>query len=342
MRPFQYRAPVSIDAALSAVEPMGQGGQGGAFIAGGTTVLDLMKLAVLTPNSLTDIRHLGLDEIQEDGATATIGARVTMATAAEHPLFKTKAPVLGDALWKAASPQLRNVATLGGNVLQRTRCGYFRDTASPCNKREPGSGCSAIEGVNRGLAVLGTSANCIANYPGDWANALILFDATVETKSANGSREIAMEELHVLPGDDPSKETVLGDDELITAYRITVPAWANRSLYVKARDRESYAFALASAAVALDMDGSGAPVREARVALGGVATVPWRARKVEDYLKGRTIDETIAMTAGGIAMEGAKGSGDNDFKLQLGQRVVAKALLQAAAMDLASKPNGNG
>ena len=342
MRPFRYQAPASVDDALKAVEPMGPGGQGGAYLAGGTTVLDLMKLAVLTPASLTDIRHLGLEGIEEDGATARIGARTTMAAAAEHPLFKTRAPVLGDALWKAASPQLRNVATLGGNVLQRTRCGYFRDTASPCNKRRPGSGCAAIGGVNRGLAVLGTSESCIANYPGDWANALILFDAVVETKSGDGGREIALEELHVQPGDDPSKETVLGDDELITAYKITVPAFANRSLYVKARDRESYAFALASAAVALDMDGPDSPVREARVALGGVATVPWRAHEVEDFLKGKTIDEQTAMQAGSLAMKGAKGSGDNDFKIELGQRVLAKALLDGAAMNLHSQPNGNG
>ena len=190
MRPFAYKAPADAEAAVAAVDPMGPAGQGGAFLAGGTTVLDLMKLQVVSPPSLTDIRLLGLDTIQEEGGTVHVGARVTMAQAADHPAFRDRAPVLSDALWKAASPQLRNMATLGGNVLQRTRCPYFRDGVSACNKREPGSGCDAVEGVNRLLAVLGTSENCIASYAGDWANALILFDATVETASGAGGREI--------------------------------------------------------------------------------------------------------------------------------------------------------
>ena len=341
MKPFRYRAPASADEAVQAVEPMGPAGQGGAFLAGGTTMLDLMKLGVVAPPSLTDIRLLGLRGIEERGGRVRVGARTTMAEAAEHPLFRDRAPVLSDALWKAASPQLRNVATLGGNVLQRTRCPYFRDVSAACNKREPGSGCDAIGGINRILAVLGTSERCIAHYAGDWAQALILFDAEVETTSAEGGRTIPFDALHVLPGEAPEVETVLRDDELVTAFTLVVPDWARRSLYVKARDRDSYAFALASAAVALDMDGPDAPVREARVALGGLATVPWRARAVEDYLRGQTITEDTAVEAGRIAMEGAVPHEHNAFKIDLGRRTVAKALIDGARMDLATRAGEN-
>lgn len=339
MKPFRYRAPDSVDAAVSQVEPLGIAGQGGAFLAGGTTILDLMKLQVLTPPSLTDIRKLGLDDIETAGDTVLVGARVTMAHAAEHPVFRERAPVLAEALWQAASPQLRNVATLSGNVLQRTRCPYFRDNVSPCNKRDPGSGCAAIGGVNRLLAVLGTSDRCIANYPGDFANALILFDATVETERPEGGRKIAFKDLHVLPGNHPERETLLGDHELITRFRFDVPAWTRRSRYVKVRDRESYAFAVTSAAVALDMDEGG--VREARIGIGGAATVPWRARDAEDFLSGKTLDEPTAMEAGRIAYQGARDHGSNGFKIPLGQRTVARALLEVAALDLITSNRGD-
>ncbi|WP_375261923.1 FAD binding domain-containing protein [Palleronia sp.] len=338
MIPFTYNAPGSIDEAVATVDPMGPAGQGGAFLAGGTTMLDLMKLTVVSPPSLTDIQKLGLDEIVQEGDQVHLGARVTMAQAAEHPLLRDGAPVLSEALWKAASPQLRNVATLGGNVLQRTRCPYFRDNVSPCNKREPGSGCAAIGGINRLLAVLGTSENCIASYAGDFANALILFDAVVETERPDGGRDIAFDALHLLPQDHPERETVLEDDELITGFRLTVPEWARRSRYIKVRDRESYAFALTSAAVALDMDGD--TVREARVAVGGAATVPWRAEAVEDFLAGQALTEEVAMEAGRIAFEGAQGYEHNAFKIPLGQRTVAKALLDVAAID--QTPTGGG
>lgn len=341
MKPFRYSAPATAEEAVTSVEPMGPAGEGGAFLAGGTTMLDLMKLQVVTPPALTDIRRLGLTGIEAEGEDVFVGARTTMAEAAEHPVFRDAAPVLSDALWKAASPQLRNVATLAGNVLQRTRCPYFRDVHAACNKREPGSGCDAIGGVNRILAVLGVSDDCIAHYPGDWANALVLFDATVETVSSEGTRSIPFGELHVLPGDTPHRETVLGDDELILGFRMQVPGWARRSLYVKARDRDSYAFALASAAVALDMDGPDAPVREARVALGGVATTPWRAQAVESYLEGKTIDEDTALEAGRIAMEGAVPHEHTKYKIELGRRTVAKALLDGAKMDLSTRAGEN-
>jgi xanthine dehydrogenase YagS FAD-binding subunit len=339
MIPFTYSAPGSVGEAVGGVEPMGAAGQGGAFLAGGTTVLDLMKLHVLSPPSLTDIRKLGLDEITEEGEQVHLGARVTMAQAAEHPVFRERAPVLSEALWKAASPQLRNVATLGGNVLQRTRCPYFRDTVSPCNKRDPGSGCAAIGGINRLLAVLGTSEHCIATYAGDFANALILFDAVVETERPDGGREIALDELHLLPRDHPERETVLEDDELITGFRLTVPEWARRSAYVKVRDRDSYAFALTSAAIALDMDGD--TVREARVAIGGAATVPWRAAAVEDFLAGQALTEDVAMEAGRIAFETAQGSEHNAFKIPLGQRTVTRALLEVAALEVTRTGQGS-
>ncbi|WP_031555131.1 FAD binding domain-containing protein [Parvularcula oceani] len=330
MRPFAYARPKNVRDATDIVTPMGVAGQGGAWLAGGTTLIDLMKLDVLRPEQLTDIQALGMDEIETDGETVRLGARVTMAQAAEHPAFKEGAPVLSQALWKAASPQLRNVATLGGNLLQRTRCPYFRDVSKACNKREPGSGCDAVGGYNRLLAVLGTSENCIANYPGDWANAAILFDAVVETRRGRRGRAIELGKLHRLPGDAPARETVLEDDELITAIELTVPSWARRSYYLKVRDRESYAFANTGAAVALDMDGDS--VREARIGLSGVATTPWRAREAEAFLRGKALSEETAMQAGAIAFEGARGWGHNDFKIPLGQRTVARALLETARL----------
>lgn len=335
MTPFRYLAPETVQEAVAVVEPFGPAGEGGAFLAGGTTVLDLMKLNVLSPPSLTDIRHLGLDRIElaEDGETVHVGARVTMADAADHPVFRERAPVLSQALRLAASPQLRNMATLAGNVLQRTRCPYFRDNVSPCNKRDPGSGCSAIGGVNRLLAVLGTSDDCIASYPGDFANALILFDTAVETALPGGEcRRISLPLLHTEPRTTPERETILGDAELITGFEIRLPSWAQRSLYLKVRDRSSYAFALASAAVALDMEGK--TVRKARIALGGVATIPWRAHNAEALLVGRTLDEETAMEAGETAFQTATAYGQNAFKIPLGQRTVAKALLDAAALDV--------
>lgn len=340
MRPFRYRAPSTVDDALETVEPMGTAGEGGAFLAGGTTVLDLMKLGVLAPASLTDVRRLDLDRIETDGDVVRVGARVTMARAAEHPAFLERAPVLSQALWKAASPQLRNLATLAGNVLQRTRCAYFRDNASPCNKREPGSGCAAIGGVNRLLAVLGTSERCIASYPGDFANALVLFDATVETERPEGGRTIPLEDLHLRPGEHPERETVLGPRELVTGFRFRLPPWARRSRYVKVRDRDSYAFALTSAAVALDLEGD--TVREARVGIGGAATVPWRAREVEAVLAGKVLDEALALEAGRLAFAQAKGNGGNAFKIPLGARTVARALLEVAALDPHEPGEGGG
>jgi xanthine dehydrogenase YagS FAD-binding subunit len=243
--------------------------------------------------------------------------------------------VIADALKLAASPQLHNMASLGGNVLQRTRCPYFRDTGwRACNKRDPGSGCAARDGFNRMQAVLGTSEHCIATYPGDFAQALIAFDATVATAGPDGRREIPFAELHRKPSDTPHIETVLAPNELITAIHVPAGAYTRRSLYVKVRDRQSYAFALASAAVALDLDGE--TVREARIALGGVATVPWRAREAETEIKGKPLDETNAAKAADAAFANAHTYKHNAYKVPLGKRTLIRALFEARDMRIES------
>jgi xanthine dehydrogenase YagS FAD-binding subunit len=235
--------------------------------------------------------------------------------------------LLSEALWRAASQQLRNMATLGGNLLQRTRCSYFRDTQFPCNKRVPGSGCSAIDGLNRGHALLGGSEHCIAVYPGDWAIALVAMDAVVDTQSPRGLRTIAVADLHRQPGDTPHIETALAPDELILRTRVPASRLGRASTYQKVRDRESYAFALASAAVALMLDGE--TIQDARITLGGVATVPWRAHDAEQSLIGRKLTEDAARKAGRIAFAGAKTQPQNAFRVPLGIETVADALLIA-------------
>jgi xanthine dehydrogenase YagS FAD-binding subunit len=254
-----------------------------------------------------------------------------MAEVADHADIRRQYPVIAESLQLAASPQIRNMASLGGNVLQRTRCTYFRDVSyDACNKRNPGSGCAAMQGFNRSHAVLGTSDQCIATYPGDFAQALIALNATVEITGASGTRNLPFEQLHKQPGRSPAIETTLQPGELISAFLIQ-GRWP-RSLYLKVRDRQSYEFALASAAVALDVqDGF---LREARVALGGVATVPWRAREVEILLKDQKFDDTLARRVAKAAFAAALPRKHNGFKIELGQRVVARALQQAMAMEI--------
>jgi xanthine dehydrogenase YagS FAD-binding subunit len=307
-----------------------------AYLAGGTTLLDLMKLDVMQPATLVDINPLaeagyGRIEITQNGLR--LGALVRMADAADDPGIKTNYPVVAQSLAQAASQQLRNMASLGGNVLQRTRCTYFRDVSySECNKRNPGSGCAALSGFNRMHAVLGGSDHCIATYPGDFAQALIALEAAVELLSNGGTRTIPFTELHRQPGDAPDKETNLRPGEMIASFLIPAAPWTRRSLYLKVRDRQSYEFALASAAVALDQqDGV---VRTARIALGGVATAPWRAIQAEDSLRGKPINDANAAAAASAAFVGAKGYGHNDFKIELGKRTLARALQQAAALEL--------
>lgn len=338
MRPFSYRRIGDIRALGSVgFEPAAEVPTLAPtqFLAGGTTLLDLMKLDVMQPASVVDINDLEREygEIRASAQGLRLGALARMSTVSEHPLVRADYPVLAQSLQLAASQQLRNMASLAGNVLQRTRCNYFRDPSySECNKRVPGSGCAALQGCNRKLAVLGVSEHCIAHYPGDFAQALVALEATAEIRDRDGgSRSLPVEELHRLPGDTPHIETVLAPGDLITAFVIPAHPCTRRSIYLKIRDRQSYEFALASAAVALDLrDGR---IREARIALGGVATKPWRARAAEALLKGHPLTEERARAAADEAFRPAVTHGDNDFKPELGRRTLVRALLQCAALE---------
>lgn len=338
MQPFTYlRAP----APSAAVQALAAGGTGDVSLteapvqalAGGTTLIDLMKLDVMRPETVVDINPLSeaWSQINLDGDNLRLGALARMSDVAATAAIQTGYPMLADSLKLAASAQLRNMATLGGNVLQRTRCTYFRDISyGNCNKRNPGSGCAAMDGVNRTHAVLGTSDQCIATYPGDFAQSLIALDATVEIAGSSGVRGIPFARLHKPPGDSPQIETTLAPGELISGFIIN-GRWP-RSVYLKVRDRQSYEFALASAAVALDMlDGV---VRDARLALGGVATVPWRAHEAEAQLRGQRFDGALAERVAEVAFTGASPRKSNAFKVALGKRVVARALHQAATMEV--------
>jgi xanthine dehydrogenase YagS FAD-binding subunit len=326
MYPFTYmRARTAADA----VRAVAAGGPGTRFLAGGTTLYDLMKLNIEMPTSVVDVTSLeGLDGIDTDGAELVFGALARMSDVAAHPQIVAEYPALSESLWRAASQQLRNMATLGGNLLQRTRCAYFRGGEPfPCNKREPGSGCAAQQGIDRGHALLGGSDACIATYPGDLAVALVAFDARIDLLGPQGQRTIAVEELHREPGATPDIETMLQPGELILRIRVPKTGMGRASTYHKIRDRESYAFALASAAVALDMEGH--TVRAARIAIGGLATRPWRARAAEQVLVGKALTPQAARAAGDAALQGAKPGRDNGFRIELGARTVADALMLA-------------
>lgn len=307
----------------------------GQFIAGGTTILDLMKLDVMRPEILVDITALP-NTIEANADGIRFGSQVKMAEAAEYPVVLRDYPVIAESLKLAASQQIRNMATLGGNVLQRTRCPYFRDTSyRECNKREPGSGCAALVGYNRLHAILGVSENCIAWYPGDFAQALIALDAEIDlTGGPEGARTIAFAELHRPPGDTPHIETVLAPGELISSIFVPAGGWTRRSRYLKIRDRESYAFALASAAVALELDGE--TVTQARIALGGIAAVPWRAREAEASLQGQPLNEETATAAAEAAFAEARTVEHNAYKVPLGQQTLIRALLETAQMEVAA------
>ena len=329
MRPYANERVNSPNAAVAAFDDQ----RATAFLAGGTTLIDLMKLDVMRPERVVDISALGLDRIEIGDSGVRLGASVRMADAEMHPDLRRRVPMLTDSLALAASTQIRHMATLGGNVLQRTRCPYFRDVSwAACNKRTPGSGCAALEGFNRSHAVLGTSDACIATYPGDFAQALIALDAVVDVAGSRGRRQIPFADLHVAPGRTPDVETTLAPDDLIIGFELPVEPWFRRSLYLKIRDRESYEFALASAAVALDLDGD--TVRQARIALGGLATVPWRSREAEQALVGRTLDDASCDLAAKVALSGANPREHNAFKVELGRQTLVRALLQAAAMEV--------
>ena len=326
MQPFAYTPADDLQSAtrLAVADP------GARYLAGGTTLVDLMKLDVETPTQLIDISRLPLAEIvaQADGGVR-IGALARNSDLAHNEAVRARFPVLSQALLAGASGQVRNMATTAGNLLQRTRCSYFRDTATPCNKREPGSGCSAIDGYNRMHAVLGTSASCIATHPSDMAVALVALDARVRILGAAGERVIPLIELHRLPANHPELETTLEPGELMTAVEVPPLSFGARSLYVKVRDRASFAFALVSAAVAVDVaDGS---VRDARIALGGVGTKPWRAREAEDALRGRPATVESYRVAAEAAMAGAVPRVHNGFKIELARRTLVRALLRLEA-----------
>ena len=335
MRPFTYRSTHSAQAAVAL--GAGQAGTraGAQFLAGGTTLIDLMKIDVMRPQTLIDIKSIAdpsMHRIDSNGQELRIGALVSMAEAADNAAIKRDYPVLSQSLWMAASQQLRIMARLGGNVLQRTRCTYFRDTSYACNKRDPGTGCAAMDGVNRLHAVLGTSENCIAAYPGDWAQGLIALDAKVEVLGPKGTRTIAFSDLHREPGNTPHIETNLQPGDLITAFIVPAGPHTRRSLYLKIRDRESYEFALSSAAVALDLDGNRA--RDVRIALGGVAAKPWRAREPERILRGQPLTQENMARAADAAFADAKPRAHNAFKVPLGKETMIRALIQAQAMEV--------
>jgi xanthine dehydrogenase YagS FAD-binding subunit len=334
MRPFNYIAPRTAAEAISAFAEAGAEAQ---YIAGGTSLYDMMKLAIAKPRHMIDVTAIdGLDRIDTVAAQLRFGALARMSAVAADPTLLRDYPVLAESLWKAASQQLRNMATVGGNLLQRTRCLYFRNGTGnpsavgvyPCNKRAPGSGCAAIGGLDRGQAVLGQSGSCTAVSPGDWPVALIALDAFVELLGPEGARSLPMADLYRLPGLTPHLEFTLRPGEIITAIVVPKTTAGLRSTYHKIRDRESYAFALASAAVALDMDGD--TVRRAHVALGGVATRPWRASGAEALLAGQRLTRDTALSAGHAALSGAQAGQHNGFKIELGARTVADALMIAA------------
>lgn len=335
MRPFSYARPESASAAMTAFTAAGAGAR---YIAGGTTLYDLMKLDIEKPAHLIDVTAIGgLDRIETGGERLRFGALAPMSAVMSDAVVLRDYPLLAESLSLAASQQLRNMATVGGNLLQRTRCIYFRNGAGgtsvgnryPCNKREPGSGCSAIGGSDRGQAVLGQSGSCTAVSPGDWPVALVALDAHVETLGVSGARSIPIADLYRLPGNTPHLEFTVEPGEIITAIVVPKTPAGGRSTYLKVRDRESYAFALASAAVALEMDGD--TVTRARIALGGVATKPWRATAAEVVLAGKRLMPATALAAGHAAMTGAKAGHENGFKIELGARTVADALTIAAA-----------
>jgi xanthine dehydrogenase YagS FAD-binding subunit len=336
MRPFSYERAHDVAEAMRDGKATAQGQVDAPtqFLAGGTTLIDLMKLEVITPRTVVDINSLAdqFKAIEAGPSGLRLGAFASMSAAADHPAVMADYPVIAQSLSLAASAQLRNMATLGGNVLQRTRCAYYRDrTWSACNKRKPGSGCAAMDGVNRNFAVLGVDHSCIAQYPGDFAVALVALDAQVELAGPAGARVIAMEALHRPPGGTPNVETTLRPGEIITGFHVPAGPWTRRSLYLKVRDRQSYEFAISSAAVALEMDGQ--VVRQARIGLGGMAYRPWRAREAEALLAGKPLTEAGADAAAQAALRGAVTHGGNDYKPELARRTLVRALLQAGRME---------
>jgi xanthine dehydrogenase YagS FAD-binding subunit len=326
MKNFAYLRAGSVDEARqAAAQPAAM------LLAGGTTLLDLAKCGISAPDTVIDVTHLaGLSAITFDQRGVSIGALAKMSRVADDPGIRQHFPAVSESLTQAASAQLRNMATIGGNLMQRTRCAYFRDpTAFPaCNKRVPGSGCAAIGGLTRNHAVLGTSESCIASYPGDLAVALVAFDAEIHL----GTRRIPADDFFLLPGKTPEREHPIEPGEMITAVSIPVSPAARQSTYLKVRDRQSYEFAAASAAVGLELAPDGRTIRDIRVALGGIAAKPWRARAVEEALKGQALTVDGVERAALKAVEGAIAHGANRYKIDLAPRVVARAILKVGGL----------
>jgi xanthine dehydrogenase YagS FAD-binding subunit len=325
MIPFQYARASDVADAIKqiATDPSAR------FIAGGTNLLDLIKYDVATPTRLIDISRLPLRNVEETASGGIlIGALVPNTDLAYHPLIEARYPLLSRAILAGASQQLRNMASTGGNLLQRTRCFYFYDATTPCNKREPGSGCSAIDGVNRINAILGTSESCIATHPSDMCVALAALDATVHVAGPAGKRSIALVDFHRLPGNTPQRDTNLEPDEIITGIELPAKGFAANYSYLKIRDRLSYAFALVSVAAALELDGG--TIKDVRLALGGVAHKPWRSAAAETVLRGERADTGAFAKAADLLLRGARGFGHNDFKIGLARRAIVRTLSQAA------------
>jgi xanthine dehydrogenase YagS FAD-binding subunit len=330
MHNFEFIRPADPAAAVAAAAH-GNTAQQGAdvrFMAGGTTLIDLMKLNVETPSRVLDINRFPLDQIETtaDGGLS-IGATARNSDLAHHPVVQRDYSVLSEAILAGASAQLRNMATTAGNLLQRTRCVYFRDTAMPCNKREPGTGCPAITGFNRNLAILGTSEHCIATNPSDMCVAMAALEATIHILGPQGTRSVPIADFHLLPGSTPQRETVLEPGDLITHVTLPPPIAASKQVYLKLRDRASYEFALASAAVVINV--SGGKVDRARIALGGVGTKPWRATEAESVLVGQDADVANFRKAAAAALRDAKPQSQNGFKVELAKRCLTHALRMA-------------
>src|SRR5687768_10369214 len=330
MHPFILERPRDLAAALAWRAQAGRNDAPAEYIAGGTDMVQLLQDNVRRPDRLVSLAGLLGNGIEAGPQGLRIGAAATMAEVAAHPGVSEQFPVISEALLNSASPQVRNQATIGGNLLQRTRCPYFRDVGyAACNKRAPGSGCAAIGGETRWHAVLGTSESCIAANASDLAVALVALDARVEVGGAGGQRTVALSDFHRLPESTPHIETVLEPGEVIAAVTVPASVAARRSHYLKVRDRASFEFAVVSAAVALDMDGG--RIREARVALGGVGTKPWRVPRVETALAGASLEPAALRVAAALAAEGAQGRGHNDFKIELMQRAIVRAVETAGA-----------
>ncbi|SDB37632.1 xanthine dehydrogenase YagS FAD-binding subunit [Flavobacteriaceae bacterium MAR_2010_188] len=299
------------------------------FIGGGTNLVDLMKYRVENPDTLIDINKLGLSDIEEiENEGLRLGATATNADTAYNDTVETDYPLLSEAILAGASTQLRNMATNGGNLLQRTRCYYFYDTSMACNKRDPGSGCAAVNGFNRIHAILGTSDDCIATHPSDMCVALAALDATINVTGPNGNRSIPILKFHRLPGDNPQIDTTLEDDEIITSIDLPKKGFSKNYGYLKVRDRPSYAFALVSAAVGLELEGD--TIKDIRIALGGVAHKPWRDVSIEKEFIGKKAEPSTFKSIAEKLLQGAKGFGDNDFKIQLAKNTIVRALTEAS------------